>query len=59
MSLGRILATHGCPKTFCVPDSNEKEEVVSSVQGKQNKLFLDLNTHPPVDETSPVYDSPC
>ncbi|MFS8022826.1 hypothetical protein Hanom_Chr16g01444041 [Helianthus anomalus] len=40
-----------------VPDSNEQEEVVSSVQGKQNRPFLDLNTHPPVDETSPVNDS--
>ncbi|MFS7954779.1 hypothetical protein Hanom_Chr07g00634551 [Helianthus anomalus] len=40
-----------------VPDSNEQEEVVSSVQGNQNRPFLDLNTHPPVDETSPVDDS--
>ncbi|MFS7927483.1 hypothetical protein Hanom_Chr04g00309661 [Helianthus anomalus] len=39
-----------------VTDSNEQEEVVSSVQGKQNILFLDLNT-PPIDETSPVDDS--
>ncbi|MFS7966567.1 hypothetical protein Hanom_Chr09g00775231 [Helianthus anomalus] len=41
----------------CIPDSNEQEEVVSSVQGKQNRPFLDLNTHPPVDKTSPVDDS--
>ncbi|KAJ0835152.1 hypothetical protein HanRHA438_Chr16g0751871 [Helianthus annuus] len=40
-----------------VSDSNEQEEVVSSVQGKQNRPFLDLNTHPPVDETSSVDDS--
>ncbi|MFS7967028.1 hypothetical protein Hanom_Chr09g00780921 [Helianthus anomalus] len=40
-----------------VPGYNEQEEVVSSVHGKQNRPFLDLNTHPPVDETSPVDDS--
>ncbi|MFS7919929.1 hypothetical protein Hanom_Chr03g00218361 [Helianthus anomalus] len=40
-----------------VPDSNEQEEVVSSVQGKQNRPFLDLNTLPYVDETSPVNNS--
>ncbi|KAJ0808487.1 hypothetical protein HanPI659440_Chr01g0003921 [Helianthus annuus] len=40
-----------------VPDSKEQEEVVSSVRGKQNRPFLDLNTHPPVNETSPVDDS--
>ncbi|MFS7928160.1 hypothetical protein Hanom_Chr04g00317571 [Helianthus anomalus] len=41
-----------------VPDSNEQEEVVSSVHGKQNKLFLDLNTHPPGDD-SYYDDEPC
>ncbi|KAF5760199.1 hypothetical protein HanXRQr2_Chr16g0750611 [Helianthus annuus] len=40
-----------------VLDCKEQEEVVSSVQGKQNISFLDLNTHPPVDETFPVDDS--
>ncbi|KAJ0556837.1 putative transcription factor FAR family [Helianthus annuus] len=40
-----------------VPDSNEQEEVVSSIQEKQNNPFLDLNKHPPVDETAPVDDS--
>ncbi|KAJ0546694.1 hypothetical protein HanIR_Chr08g0363781 [Helianthus annuus] len=35
-----------------VPDSNQQEEVVFSIQGKQNRPFLDLNMHPPVDETS-------
>ncbi|KAJ0942030.1 hypothetical protein HanPSC8_Chr03g0087081 [Helianthus annuus] len=40
-----------------IPGSNEQEEVLSSIQGKQNRPFLDLNTHPPVDETAPVDDS--
>ncbi|MFS7931807.1 hypothetical protein Hanom_Chr04g00360361 [Helianthus anomalus] len=40
-----------------VPDSNDQEEVVSSIQGEQNRPFLDLNKHPPVDETTPVDDS--
>ncbi|XP_035832802.1 PKS-NRPS hybrid synthetase CHGG_01239-like [Helianthus annuus] len=40
-----------------VHDSNEQEEVVSSIQGKQNRPVLDLNTYPPVDETSPVFNS--
>ncbi|KAJ0785828.1 hypothetical protein HanOQP8_Chr02g0047771 [Helianthus annuus] len=43
--------------TSRVPDSNEQEEVVSSVQGKQNRSFLHLNTYPHVDETSRVDDS--
>ncbi|MFS7991521.1 hypothetical protein Hanom_Chr12g01071681 [Helianthus anomalus] len=29
-----------------VPDSNLQEDVVSSVQGNQNRPFLDLKTHP-------------
>ncbi|MFS7901533.1 hypothetical protein Hanom_Chr01g00000791 [Helianthus anomalus] len=45
------------PEETDVPDSNEQEEVASGVQGNQNRPFLDLNTHLPVDEPSPVHDS--
>ncbi|MFS7985425.1 hypothetical protein Hanom_Chr11g00998221 [Helianthus anomalus] len=51
-----ILLFITCEKSG-VPDSNEQEEVVSTVQGKQNRPFLDLNMHPLVNETSPVNDS--
>ncbi|MFS8006472.1 hypothetical protein Hanom_Chr14g01249531 [Helianthus anomalus] len=47
----------GARNVLRVPDSNEQEEVVSNVQGKQSRPFLDLNTHPPIDETSPVDNS--
>ncbi|KAF5775200.1 hypothetical protein HanXRQr2_Chr13g0609451 [Helianthus annuus] len=56
---GQYSSDNRVPKSVPsgVPDSNDQEEVMSSIQGKQNRPFLDLNTHPPVDETSPVDDS--